>query len=119
MKMNILKHMHLMQDNKVYPKTIEEMGNLVEDITYTGEDRGVRKANAGPFNRPFNRANKEQKKLYDKVLQKISSDFKENWPKMNDKEKSVLKDWLLWIAETVNESIEIHEHFKEQKEKRL
>tara|TARA_Y100000114_G_C11698528_1_gene297265 strand:+ start:531 stop:905 length:375 start_codon:yes stop_codon:yes gene_type:complete len=36
---------------------------------------------------------------------------------MNDKEKSVLKDWLLWIAETVNESIEIHEHFKQQKEK--
>ena len=28
-EMNILKHMHLMQDNKVYPKTIEEMGNLV------------------------------------------------------------------------------------------
>jgi hypothetical protein len=35
---------------------------------------------------------------------------------MNDNEKIVLKEWLLWIAETVNESIEIHEHFKAQKE---
>lgn len=35
---------------------------------------------------------------------------------MNDNEKIVLKEWLLWIAETVNESIEIHEHFKKQKE---
>ena len=103
-EMNILKHMHLMQDNKVYPKTIEEMGNLVEDITYTGEDKGVRKANAGPFNRPFNRANKEQKKLYDRVLQKTSSDFKENWPKMNDIEKTkwkyqrYMQDYLATIS---------------------
>lgn len=103
-EMNILKHMHLMQDNKVYPETIKAMGDLVADITYTGEDRGVRKARAVTFNRPFNRANPSQKKQYAKTLDKISADFKANWTTMDDKAKTrwkyqrYMQDYLATIS---------------------
>jgi arylsulfatase A-like enzyme len=90
-EMNIFKHMHLMQDNKVYPQTIQEMGEMVRDITYTGESRKIRKAGPWEFNYPFKRANKDQEKKYRKTLDKISIDFKSKWPHMSDQEKTIWK----------------------------
>lgn len=90
-EMNILKHMHLMQDNKVYPETIKEMGDLVDDVTYTGQNRKIRAAGPKAFYGPFKRANKEQEKKYRKTLDKISADFKKKWPNMNDREKTIWK----------------------------
>jgi arylsulfatase A-like enzyme len=60
--------------------------------------------NASGFNRPFGRANEEQKKKYDVTLDKISADFKDNWPKMNDEEKMrwkfqrYMQDYLATIS---------------------
>ena len=39
------------------------------------------------FNVPFGRANEEQRKKYNVTLDKISEDFKKNWPNMSDEEK--------------------------------
>ena len=56
------------------------------------------------FNGPFGRANEEQKKKYDVTLDKISKDFKENLPTMNDKEKMqwkfqrYMQDYLATIS---------------------
>ena len=45
----------------------------------------------GGFLVPFNRGNPDQIAKYNVTLDKINNDFKENWPKMNDKEKMQLK----------------------------
>ena len=86
-EMNILTHMQYMHDSKVRPSTMEEMGKVEPEIVYIKGDGSLMRPNAGGFNRPFGRANEEQKKKYDVTLDKINKDFKENWPKMNDKEK--------------------------------
>ena len=44
------------------------MGDLVKDITYTGESRKIKKAGAGEFLRPFRRANKRQEEQYRKIV---------------------------------------------------
>lgn len=118
-EMNILNHMHLMQDNKVYPKTIEEMGGLVKDITYTGESRKLKKAGSREFNGPFKRANKEQELEYRKTLDKISADFIEKWPNMSDKEKTIWKyqrymqDYLATISSVDDNVGRVLDYLKE------
>ncbi|MFL2611768.1 MAG: sulfatase [Flavobacteriaceae bacterium] len=103
-EMNIFKHMQYMHDSKVRPSTIEEMGNVEPEIQYvTGKGKKV-KPTAQRFYGPFNRANDEQKRKYDVRLDKISKDFKENWPKMNNKEKMkwkyqrYMQDYLATIS---------------------
>ena len=86
-EMNIFKHMQYMHDSKVRPSTIEEMDKVEPEIQYVTGKGDIVKPTAERFYGPFNRANDEQKRKYNVTLDKISADFKENWPKMNDKEK--------------------------------
>ena len=52
----------------------------------------------------YNRANDEQKKKYDVILNKISKDFETNWPNMNTKQKMqwkfqrYMQDYLATIS---------------------
>ena len=118
-EMNILNHMHLMQDNKVYPQTIKQMGDLVKDITYTGESRKIKKASAWEFNYPFRRANKDQEEKYRKTLNKISDDFKTKWPNMSDQEKTIWKyqrymqDYLATISSVDDNVGRVLDYLKE------
>ena len=103
-EMNLLTHMQYMHDSKVRPAVIEEMGKVEPEIVYVRGDGTLMRPNASGFNRPFGRANEEQKKKYDVTLDKISADFKENWPKMNDEEKMrwkfqrYMQDYLATIS---------------------
>jgi len=103
-EMNILTHMQYMHDSKVRPSTIEEMGKVEPEIVYVKGDGTLMRPNAQGFYRPFGRANEEQRKKYDITLDKISKDFKENWPKMNNEEKMkwkfqrYMQDYLATIS---------------------
>ena len=103
-EMNIFKHMQYMHDSKVRPSTIEEMGKVEPEIQYVTGKGKIVKPTAQRFYGPFNRANDEQKRKYNITLDKISKDFKENWPKMNDKEKMkwkyqrYMQDYLATIS---------------------
>jgi len=103
-EMNILTHMQYMHDSKVRPSTIEEMGKVEPEIVYVKGDGTLMRPSEQGFYRPFGRANKEQKKKYDVTLDKISKDFKENWPKMNNQEKMkwkyqrYMQDYLATIS---------------------
>ena len=90
-EMNILTHMQYMHDSKVRPSTMEEMGDVKPEIVYVKGDGSLMRPNASGFNRPFGRANEEQKAKYNVTLDKINKDFKENWPNMNDKEKNAME----------------------------
>ena len=103
-EMNILTHMQYMHDSKVRPSTIEEMGKIEPEIVYVKGDGTLMRPTAKGFNDPFGRANEEQKKKYDITLDKISKDFKANWPKMNNKAKMkwkfqrYMQDYLATIS---------------------
>ena len=103
-EMNILTHMQYMHDSKVRPSTFEEMGKVEPEIVYVKGDGTLMRPNDQGFYRPFGRANEEQKKKYDVTLDKISEDFKTNWPKMNNKEKMkwkyqrYMQDYLATIS---------------------
>ncbi len=103
-EMNILTHMQYMHDSKVRPSTMEEMGDVKPEIVYVRGDGSLMRPNASGFNRPFGRANEEQKAKYNVTLDKINNDFKENWPNMNDKEKMqwkfqrYMQDYLATIS---------------------
>ena len=66
---------------------MEEMGKVEPEIQYVTGKGKIVKPTAQRFYGPFNRANDEQKRKYNVTLDKISKDFKENWPKMNDEQK--------------------------------
>ena len=77
-EMNLLEHMQYQHDSKVFPEVIEEMGEAVQpDVDGW----------AGGFYGPYNRATEEQKAAYKPTLDKIATDFRENWPTMTDEEK--------------------------------
>ena len=103
-EMNILTHMQYMHDSKVRPSIFEEMGKVEPEIVYVKGDGTLMRPNDQGFYRPFGRANKEQKKKYDVTLDKISEDFKTNWPKMNNQEKMkwkyqrYMQDYLATIS---------------------
>ena len=103
-EMNILKHMQYMHDSKVRPETINKMSDIKPEIIYEKADGTLMRPKPEGFYRPFNRANKKQKEKYNITLDKISKDFKENWPKMNKKEKMrwkyqrYMQDYLATIS---------------------
>lgn len=92
-EMNILKHMILNYDNKVYPEDIEEL-NI--------EDRKLPSR--------LERMTVEQRASWDSVYKPISTDFKERFPTMNDsalmiwKYQRYLQDYLGTIA-AVDENV--------------
>ena len=103
-EMNLLTHMQYMHDSKVRPSVIKEMGQVDPEIVYVRGDGTLMRPTARGFYGPFGRANKDQKKKYNVTLDKISADFQENWPKMNDKEKMkwkfqrYMQDYLATIS---------------------
>jgi len=103
-EMNLLTHMQYMHDSKVRPSVIEEMGKVEPEIVYIKGDGSLMRPTARGFYGPFGRANEEQKKKYDVTLDKISADFKENWPTMNDTQKMkwkfqrYMQDYLATIS---------------------
>tara|TARA_R110002049_G_scaffold308910_2_gene514839 strand:- start:12595 stop:14268 length:1674 start_codon:yes stop_codon:yes gene_type:complete len=95
-EMNLLKHMMYSHDSKVRPETLEEMGDVQPEIKeFKDSFYGMEY---------YGRANAEQRKLYDEVLDGISADFKANWPTMTDKEKMqwkyqrYLQDYIACIS---------------------
>jgi arylsulfatase A-like enzyme len=76
-EMNLYQHMMYNHDSKVRPETIEAMG-LVEPEVLEFKNG---------FYGPYGRANADQKKQYDLVLDEINKDFMEHWPSMNYEEK--------------------------------
>ena len=76
-EMNVLNHMQYSHDSKIRPETLKEMGGVIPVVPESKNG----------FTGPYNRANAEQKALYDPVLDKINEDFKTNWPNMTDAEK--------------------------------
>ena len=103
-EMNILNHMQYMHDSKVYPSTIEKMGEVEPQIEYMRENGTIERPTPQRFYNPYGRADAEQKEKYDVVLNKISEDFKSNWPKMNEREKMkwkyqrYMQDYLATIS---------------------
>ena len=103
-EMNLLTHMQYMHDSKVRPSVIEEMGKVEPEIVYVRGDGTLMRPTARGFYGPFGRANEEQKKKYNVTLDKISADFKENWPTMNDTQKMkwkfqrYMQDYLATIS---------------------
>ena len=103
-EMNLLTHMQYMHDSKVRPHVIEEMRKVEPEIVYVRGDGSLMRPTARGFNGPFGRANEEQRKKYDVTLDKISEDFKKNWPNMSDKEKMkwkfqrYMQDYLATIS---------------------
>ena len=103
-EMNLLTHMQYMHDSKVRPSVIEEMGKVEPEIVYVRGDGTLMRPTPRGFYGPFGRANEEQKKKYDVTLDKISADFKENWPTMNDTQKMkwkfqrYMQDYLATIS---------------------
>jgi arylsulfatase A-like enzyme len=93
-EMNLLDHMMYNHDSKVRPETTARMKNLTPKVPEY--ENG--------FYGPYNRANAEQKALYDPILAKINEDFETNWPHMNDKEKMrwkyqrYMQDYLACIS---------------------
>jgi arylsulfatase A-like enzyme len=92
-EMNILKHMLLSYDCKVFPEAIDELG-----------------VKADPRNRrlfensDFYRTNETQRPMYQAVLDSITSDFRTHWPGMSDQEKMkwkyqrYIQDYLACIS---------------------
>ena len=103
-EMNLLTHMQYMQDSKVRPSVFENMKNVEPKILYARGDGTFFEPSSNSFNNRYNRANEEQKKKYDITLDKISEDFKNNWPNMNNKEKMrwkfqrYMQDYLATIS---------------------
>jgi arylsulfatase A-like enzyme len=93
-EMNLLHHMMYNHDSKVRPETIEAMGKVLPEV----------EEYPNGFYGPYDRANAEQKKLYDTTIEKINEDFKNNWPGMSDEEKMrwkyqrYMQDYLATIS---------------------
>ena len=80
-EMNLLQHMKYGHDLKIRPETIKEMGGVIPYVAPI--DWNV----IDGFSSSYNRANKEQKALYDPIIDSINTWFKNNWPTMSDTEK--------------------------------
>lgn len=92
-EMNILNHMLLSYDNKVWPQVVEELG-----INTDPRDKRLFE------NGDFFRTDKEQRLLYKKTVDSITRHFKEHWPTMSNKEKMqwkyqrYIQDYLACIS---------------------
>jgi arylsulfatase A-like enzyme len=98
-EMNLLKHMTISADNKIYPELAKQLG--VEEIS----EWGFR-----VFRNKYSRFTEEQKKEWDDVYRPINERFKEYYPHMNDssfmrwKYQRYMQDYLGCIA-AVDENV--------------
>jgi arylsulfatase A-like enzyme len=98
-EMNLLKHMTVSADNKIYPELAKELG--VEEQS----EWGYR-----VFKSKYGRFNEEQKAAWDAVYGPINEEFKELFPTMNDttfmkwKYQRYMQDYLACIA-AVDENV--------------
>ncbi|MCK5442291.1 MAG: sulfatase [Maribacter sp.] len=79
-EMDILGHMNLTGDNKIYPSTLDEMG-LAENMDY----------NSRAFDLSVGRMNKEQRAAWDAIYGPINEQFKSAYKEMSDKELKIWK----------------------------
>jgi arylsulfatase A-like enzyme len=98
-EMNLLKHMTISADNKIYPELAKELG--IEEMS----EWGFR-----VFKSKYSRFTEEQKKQWDEVYRPINEEFKELYPNMNDtsfmqwKYQRYMQDYLATIA-AVDENV--------------
>ena len=71
-EMNLLTHMRYMEDSKVWPSTIKEMGGAEPEIVYVNERKNLVRSKPNQFFSRYGRANDSQKAEYDITLNKIS-----------------------------------------------
>ena len=79
-EMNLLKDLRYGHDSKIRPETMALMGNIepfVKPYNWGGSDG---------FSTSYVRFNKDQKKLYDPVIDSINVWFKNNWVKLSNEE---------------------------------
>jgi len=80
-EMNLLYHMQYSHDSKIWPETLEAMGDVEPFAEGSQAD----------VNNEFNRGNEEQKSQYKPIIDAINQEFKEKWPTMTDEEKMIWK----------------------------
>jgi arylsulfatase A-like enzyme len=92
--MNLYEHMMYSHDSKIRPETLMDMGQVEPEVDEFPNG----------FYGPYNRASQEQKAMYDPILDSINADFKNNWPKMDAREKMkwkyqrYIQDYLACIS---------------------
>ena len=102
--MNLLTHMRYMEDSKIRPSTLIEMGGAEPEVAYVSEKKQLIRENPNQFFSRYNRGDEEQRAAYDVTLDKINEDFKKNWPTMNDTQKMkwkyqrYMQDYLATIS---------------------
>ena len=73
--------MQYSHDSKIWPETLETMGDVEPFVEGSQAD----------VNNEFNRGNEEQKSQYKPIIDAINQEFKEKWPTMTDEEKMIWK----------------------------
>jgi arylsulfatase A-like enzyme len=97
-EMNLLNDMRYGHDSKIRPETMVEMGKVLPEIP------PINWGNVDGFTGSYNRLNKEQKALYDPIVDSINLIFKTQWPQMTEEEKMrwkyqrYMQDYLGTIA---------------------
>ena len=103
-EMNLLTRMRYMEDSKIRPSTLIEMGGAEPEVAYVSERKQLIRENPNQFFSRYNRGDEEQRAAYDVTLDKINEDFKKNWPTMNDTQKMkwkyqrYMQDYLATIS---------------------
>lgn len=98
-EMNLLKHMTVSADNKIYPGVADKLG--VKEPSDWGKN---------VFNQKYKRLTPEQKKNWDEVYGPINEEFAQMYPSMNDsdfmrwKYQRYMQDYLGCIA-AVDENV--------------
>lgn len=98
-EMNLLKHMTISADNKIYPELAKELG--IQEQSEWGFN---------VFKSKYSRFTPEQKESWDKVYQPINKAFATTYPNMNDsafmrwKYQRYMQDYLACIA-AVDENV--------------
>ena len=97
-EMNLLKHMTLTSDNKLYPEVVDSLG--IETLNW----------GKNTFRRIYARFTEEQKKEWDEIYKPINEEFARMYPAMNDsdlmswKYQRYMQDYLGSIA-SVDENV--------------
>ena len=98
-EMNLLKHMTVSADNKIYPEVADSLG--IKEANDWGKN---------VFNQKYSRLTAEQKASWDSVYRPISNEFARLYPSMNDsafmrwKYQRYMQDYLGCIA-AVDENV--------------